>query len=90
MSRRTVHLAQCYRCRRLFNPRGKNQPYCPECAAELQERYRLSRFKNVPWGPLAIVGVILYFLASRSRDPLSVLLALVAVGAFIVFRYARS
>ncbi|MEX2355544.1 MAG: hypothetical protein WD535_00785 [Thermaerobacterales bacterium] len=85
-----VRLAQCYRCRRLFDARKREERYCPDCAAEIKARFDLPSLSHIPWAALVVMGAILYFVLIRSRDPVTALLAVVLVGVFAVWRLGRS
>ncbi|HEX6988165.1 MAG TPA: hypothetical protein VF282_01735 [Bacillota bacterium] len=79
-------LAQCYRCRRVFAPRG-DERYCRECLAELR-RQRLLGGGWSRWQGLAVVlggiGLIVGFV--EGRGTLSTLLALGLVLAWYLTR----
>lgn len=73
-------LAQCYRCRRLFSPRG-DERYCPDCAAEYRRRGLLGDSRWGSWRPLAVVlggAGLLVLLQGGEVVPTLVALALVA------------
>lgn len=78
-----VHrLAQCYRCRRIFEARG-DQRYCPDCAEDL--RSRQSRVWQ-SWRPFAlVVGGIVAILLLQGTSPLVALLSAAALAAWYVY-----
>ena len=79
-------LAQCYRCRRLFAPRG-DERYCPDCAAEYRRRGLLGDSLGSRRRPLAIVlGGVGLLVLLQGADLLPTLLALGLVAAWYVYR----